>query len=87
MNHLPNEIINHIMRFSSHPLADIARNNIISTRFGTYYYIGELWQWIFSEETDLIDGYETYVIEQHIKNHSNIIYITDIKCSINCIIV
>ena len=34
---------------------------------------------MFSEESDFIDGYETYVIEQHIKNHYNIKYIRDIK--------
>jgi len=79
MNNLPIEIINHIMRFNSHPLADIARDNIISTRFGTYYYIGDKLRWMFSEESDFIDGYETYVIEQHIKNHYNIKYIRDIK--------
>ena len=79
MNNLPIEIINHIMRFNSHPLADIARDNIISTRFGKYYYIGDRLRWMFSEESDFIDGYETYVIEQHIKNHYNIKYIRDIK--------
>ena len=70
-NKLPIEFINHIMRFNSHPLAGIARNNISTARYGKYYSCGERIRWLFSEETVLADNYETYVLEQHIKNNDN----------------
>ena len=63
MNALPIEIINHIRRFNSHPLADQIKPHIITISCGTYIYTDNNIKWLHKQSNLFDDSYETYIIE------------------------
>ena len=74
---LPMEVIDLILRFNSHPVADMIRNHTVITELGRYIRTPRSIHNIYDNYNNSIDHhFETYVIGKHIRNHLNVEYIT-----------
>jgi len=77
MSKLPVDVVNRIMRFVSHPTADMIKPLIITTKNGNFINFRSKLHWLFNDFEGDDDDYETHVIGRCIRNHYNVKYITE----------
>ncbi|MFM7983204.1 MAG: hypothetical protein ACKPKO_28175 [Candidatus Fonsibacter sp.] len=66
---IPIEVYNKIMRFNSHPLADIIRPCSIESGFGRFMRVNNQICWLMTNSNKYIDNsYETYVLGKVLKH-------------------
>ena len=79
---MPIEVYNKIMRFNSHPLADIIRPCIIESGFGRFMKVNNKICWLMTNSNkDNDNSYETYVLGKVLKHKYQVKYISHIAFS------
>ena len=78
---IPIEVYNKILRFNSHPVADIIRPCIIESGFGRFFLfrVNNKFCWLMTTTNkDNDNSYETYVLGKVLKHKYQVKYISHI---------